>query len=119
MRKNDNYGEYFNQLRELYDIGELTNVINRIVESMNHRFLLSVVEEKFKSHDFGSAKDLLLHDAPADTAFVLDEVNYAEILKRLKSIIEVKEKSELKVKITEEHIEKVKKYLSKYEKLLQ
>lgn len=109
--KNDNYGEYFNQLRELYDMGELTNVINRIVESMNHRFLLSVVEEKFKSHDFGSAKDLLLHDAPADTAFVLDEVNYAEILKRLKSIIEVKEKRELKVKITEEHIEKVKKYL--------
>ena len=29
--KNDHYGEYFNQLRELYEKGELTNVINRIV----------------------------------------------------------------------------------------
>ena len=60
--KNDRYGEYFNQLRDLYDKGELTNVINRIVEDMNHNFLLKVVEDEFKSHDFGSAKDLLLHD---------------------------------------------------------
>ena len=109
--KNDNYGEYFNQLRELYEQNELTNVINRIVERMNHDFLLSVVEEKFKSRDFGSARDLLLHDAPAETAFVLNDVDYAKIIERLKAIIEIKEKDELKVKITDEHIKKVKAYL--------
>ena len=109
--KNDHYGEYFNQLRELYEKGELTNVINRIVQHMNHRFVLRVVEDEFKSHDFGSAKELLLHDLPAERATVLYEVNEKQILERLKAIIEVKEKSETTVPITQEHIDKVKKYL--------
>lgn len=109
--KNDHYGEYFNQLRELYEKGELTNVINRIVQHMNHRFVLRVVEDEFKSHDFESAKDLLLHDLPAERATVLYDVNEKQILERLKAIIEVKEKSETTVPITQEHIDKVKKYL--------
>ena len=109
--KNDHYGEYFNQLRELYEKGELTNVINRIVQHMNHRFVLRVVEDEFKSHDFGSAKELLLHDLPAERATVLYDVNEKQILERLKAIIEVKEKSETTVPITQEHINKVKKYL--------
>ena len=109
--KNDHYGEYFNQLRELYEKGELTNVINRIVQHMNHRFVLRVVEDEFKSHDFGSAKDLLLHDLPAERATVLYDVDEKQILERLKAIIEVKEKSETTVPITQEHIDKVKKYL--------
>lgn len=109
--KNDHYGEYFNQLRELYEKGELTNVINRIVQHMNHRFVLRVVEDEFKSHDFGSAKELLLHDLPAERATVLYDVNEKQILERLKVIIEVKEKSETTVPITQEHIDKVKKYL--------
>lgn len=109
--KNDHYGEYFNQLRELYEKGELTNVINRIVQHMNHRFVLRVVADEFKSHDFGSAKELLLHDLPAERATVLYDVNEKQILERLKAIIEVKEKSETTVPITQEHIDKVKKYL--------
>ena len=109
--KNDHYGEYFNQLRELYEKGELTNVINRIVQHMNHRFVLRVVEDEFKSHDFGSAKELLLHDLPAERATVLYDVNEKQIFERLKAIIEVKEKSEPTVPITQEHIDKVKKYL--------
>ena len=109
--KNDHYGEYFNQLRELYEKGELTNVINRIVQHMNHRFVLRVVEDEFKSHDFGSAKELLLHDLPAERATVLYDVKEKQILERLKAIIEVKEKSETTVPITQEHIDKVKKYL--------
>lgn len=109
--KNDNFGEYFNELRELYDNGELTNVINRIVENMNHRFLLSVVEEKFKPHDLGSAKNLLLHEAPLERAFVLSSVDTQKIVNTLKNLIDVKEKDETKVKITDYHIEKIKKYL--------
>ena len=109
--KNDHYGEYFNQLRELYDRGELTNVINRIVESINHQFLLRVVQEKFKSHDLGSSKELLLHDYPAERAHILYDVDEKTIVDRLKSIIEVKERSETTVILTDEHIEKVKKYL--------
>ena len=109
--KNDHYGEYFNQLRELYEKGELTNVINRIVENMNHRFLLRVVQQKFKSHDFGSAKELLLHDLPAERATVLYDVDEKEIVDRLKTMIEVKEKNETSIEVTQEHVDKVRKYL--------
>ena len=109
--KNDRYGEYFNQLRELYDKGELTNVINRIVENMNHQFLLHVVEDEFKSHDFGSARELLMHEYPAETAHVLYDVDEKAIVERLKALIDVREKKELTVTITQEHIEKIKKYL--------
>lgn len=109
--KNDHYGEYFNQLRELYDKGELTNVINRIVESMNHQFLLSIVQEEFKSHDLGSSRELLLKDAPAKRAHVLYDVDTKEIVERLKAIIDVKERSETTVEITQAHVDKIKKYL--------
>ena len=109
--KNDRFGEYFNQLRELYDKGELTNVINRIVENMSHKFLLRVVEDQFNPHDFGSAKDLLAHEYPAETAFVLYDIDKDAIVERLKVIIDVKEKSETSVTVTQEHIDKVKKYL--------
>lgn len=109
--KNDNGGEYFNELRLLYEHGELTNIINRIVENMGHRFLLSVIEDRFKSHDLGSSKNLILHDAPNERAYVLSAVDTQTIIERLKHIIDVKEKEETKVKVTSEHIEKVKKYL--------
>lgn len=109
--KNDHYGEYFNQLRELYDKGELTNVINRIVENMNHRFLLRVVQEEFKSHDLGSAKELLLHDFPAEHATALYDIDEKMVVERLKSLIDVKEKSETTIEVAQEHIDKVKKYL--------
>jgi len=109
--KNDRYGEYFNQLRVLYDKGELTNVINRIVESMNHSFLLRVVQDKFKSHDLGSAKELLLHDFPAEHANVLYDIDEEKVIERLKAIIDVKERSETTIEVTEEHVDKVEKYL--------
>ena len=77
----------------------------------SHRCVLRVVEDEFKSHDFGSAKELLLHDLPAERATVLYDVDEKQILERLKAIIEVKERSETTVPITQEHIDKVKKYL--------
>ena len=109
--ENDQFGGYFNKLRQLYDKGELTNVINRIVESTNHQFLLRVVLDTFKSHDFGSAKELLLHEYPAETAHVLYDVDERAIVERLKALIDVKDKSDLTIAVTQEHVEKIKKYL--------
>lgn len=109
--KNDNHGQYFNQLRELYEKGELTNVINRVVQHMNHRFVLQVVNEEFKSNDFGSARELLLHDAPAKRSTILYEIDEKALLERLKAIIEVREKRETTIEVTQEHMDKVKQYL--------
>ena len=89
--KNDCSGNYFNELRDLYDNNELTNVINRIIEDMNHRFLLKVIEDKFKSHDLGSSKNLLLQDFPLNRSLILNNINIDEVITKLKELIEVKE----------------------------
>ncbi len=38
------YGGHFRLLLDLYERGELTNVINRVVENINHSFAKSVIE---------------------------------------------------------------------------
>lgn len=57
--KNVDNGKYFFHLYDLYNKNELENVINRIIEDNNHRFAISVIEQEFKSHDYGSLKQLL------------------------------------------------------------
>ncbi len=46
-------GTHFRHLYDLYEADELTNAVNRIVEDMNHRFLLSVLQKDFVSSDLG------------------------------------------------------------------
>ena len=56
------YGGHFRQLLDLYEKGELTNVINRVVENINHSFTRSVVERTFKSHDISVTAANMLRD---------------------------------------------------------
>ena len=60
--KNYQYEGHFRHLKDLYEKNELTNAINRIVEDMNHEFTIKVLTRDFKSHDFGSAKDIMRKD---------------------------------------------------------
>lgn len=53
------YGGHFRQLLDLYEKGELTNVINRVVEDMNHRFTKSVVERITANNLLGDRVDSL------------------------------------------------------------
>lgn len=57
----DNYkdGRNFERLIDIKNKGQLTNVINRIIQDDNHRFLTEVINRTFKSSDFGSLKELL------------------------------------------------------------
>ena len=45
------YEGHFRGLRDLYEHGELTSAINRVVEDLNHRFTLEVLTRSFRSHD--------------------------------------------------------------------
>ena len=56
------YGGHFRQLLDLYERGELTNVINRVVENINHSFTKEVIERTFKSHDIAVTAANLLRD---------------------------------------------------------
>lgn len=109
--KNYSAGKYFNSLIEPYHNNELTNIINRIIEDFNHNFVIEVIEKKFKSHDLGSAKQILLHDAPDPKSHVLYEIDYQQLLSKLKTLLEIKEKEQLNTIITKKHLYQIKQYL--------
>ena len=109
--KNDNFGQGFKGLKVLYDNDELTNVINRIIENMNHDFLIKVIKDKFKSHDLGSTKQLLLHKNN-DISHVLYDIDTDNVIQKLKELIEIKEKEEIIIEINNTHLSEIKEYLA-------
>ena len=108
--KNYEYEGHFRSLRELYEKNELTNVINRIVEDINHRFTLEVLTREFRSGDLRiSAKNLRKkREKPND---ILDQVDLQKINLRLKELLEIRNKSEQTVEIQESHRREIKEYL--------
>ena len=105
-------GEYFRHLQSLYEAGELTGAINRIIEDMNHRFLLRILLSKFKSHDLGSAADVLRKDRNPDRrSDILDRIDTEAVTNRLMSLLDIRNKEEQSVGITNVHVEEIKEYL--------
>ena len=101
---------HFRSLQELYDAGELTNAINRIVEDVNHRFTIEVLMRNFKSGDLSRSAQNLRRDRfkPTD---VLDKVDIGAVTKRLKHLLQIRDKAELSVGIGEAHRAEIKEYL--------
>ena len=103
-------GGRFRSLWELYDNNELTSVINRVVEDINHRFTLEVLVRDFKSTDLAISAGNLRRDRskPND---VLDKVNVEEITRKLKSLLEIKNRKEQRVGLNDVHVDEIKEYL--------
>ncbi len=109
-------GSHFRKLSELYEAGELTSAINRIIEDLNHRFLVSVLEEDFRSHDLGLAKKNLLKERdPNLRSKALESIDEEAVVKRLMEILEIKNESGLSVPLSEEHVREIKEYLQALE----
>ena len=109
--KNYEYEGHFRSLRELYEKHELTNVINRIVEDINHRFTMEVLTRKFNSGDLQiSAKNLRKdRENPND---VLDRIDLKKTNQRLKELLEIRDKEEQTVEIQDAHRREIKEYLA-------
>ena len=104
------YGGHFRALYDLYEKNELTSAINRVVEDVNHRFTLDVLTKDFMSHDLGvSAKNLRNDRQNPDD--ILDRIDKEEFTKRLKNLLEIRNKEEQTVTISEEHRREIKEYL--------
>ena len=105
-------GGHFRHLRDLYEAGELTNAINRIIESMNKSFLVSVVEKRFRSGDLGNTRNNLRKETdPARRSDALENIDEYKVLKRMKAVLDIKEKEELTVGLTPAHMTEIKEYL--------
>lgn len=105
-------GGHFRHLIDLYEAGELTNAVNRIIEDMNHRFLASVITGEFISHDFGSSREIdRKRSAAAGEVGILDRIDADRITKKLKKILDIRNRDELRVGISADHIKEIKEYL--------
>lgn len=101
---------HFRSLQELYDAGELTSAINRIVEDVNHRFTIDVLTRNFKSNDLKISASNLRRDRfkPTD---ILDRIDINIVSKRLKKLLLIKDKIEQTINISEVHRAEIKEYL--------
>lgn len=105
-------GNYFRHLRGLYEAGELTGAINRIIESMNHQFLLRILTETFKSHDLGSAAQTLRNQPDSEKRTdILDRIDKKAVTNQLMNLLEIRNGQDRKVGITQEHAAEIKEYL--------
>ncbi|MBQ9989535.1 MAG: AAA family ATPase [Lachnospiraceae bacterium] len=105
-------GGYFRHLQGLYEADELTGAINRIIEDMNHRFLIRILISKFKSHDLGSAAEVLRKDRnPEKRSDILDRIDTETVTKRLVDMLEIRNKEEQSIGIMNVHVEEIKEYL--------
>ncbi len=104
------YGGHFRQLLDLYERGELTNIINRVVENINHSFTRSVVERTFKSHDISVTAANMLRDRenPIDIKahMDLDAVTFG-----IMQMLDILNKEEQSIDIEDRHMAQIKEYL--------
>ena len=105
-------GGHFKGLYELYEKGELTGAINRIIEDMNHDFLVSVLDRDFTSHDYGEAASNLRRARDVDERTdILDRINRNSITTHLMQILEIRNRNALNTTLTEAHVSEIKAYL--------
>lgn len=107
--KNYQYEGHFRHLKDLYEKNELTNAINRIVEDINHEFTIKILTRNFKSHDFGSAKDIMRKDRENPTD-ILDDVDGKKLTENLMSLLEILNKENQTVDIDDIHRIEIKEY---------
>ena len=87
----------------MYEKNELTSVINRIVEDINHRFTLEVL-----TRDFNSCN---LRKDRTHSTDILAQIDIVQVNQTLKELLEIRDKQEQSIQITDAHRKEIKEYL--------
>lgn len=96
-------------LDELHEAKELTNVINRVIEDIDHRFIVDVVEKDFTSTDLAMAIRNNRRSKDLSGAFdIIDKHAVVEALKKRMSIVDAES---AKVKVLPRHLAVIREYL--------
>ena len=101
---------HFRNLYSLYQKNELTSAINRVVEDMNHQFTVQVLTKDFVSHDIGQSARNLRNDrvSPND---ILDRIDLEEVTRKLRNLLEIRNRNEQSIEIEDIHCREIKEYL--------
>lgn len=105
------YGGHFRSLLDLYEKGELTNVINRVVENINHSFTRRVVERTFKSHDIAVTASNLLRDREAPMNIKV-HMDLDAVTRGMMQMLDILNKEEQSIQIEDYHMAQIEEYLT-------
>ena len=105
------YGGHFRQLLDLYERGELTNVINRVVENINHSFTRSVVERTFRSHDISVTAANMLRDRE-NSINIKEHMDLDAVTFGIMQVLDILNKEEQSIDIENSHMIQIKEYLA-------
>ena len=103
-------GNHFRHLHKLYVHNELTNVINRVVEDINHRFTKEVLIKQFRSNDLAISARNLRKDIN-NPSTILDEIDIETFNKHLKQMLEILDINEMTIPLNDMHAKEIKEYL--------
>ncbi len=104
------YGGHFRLLSDLYERGELTNVINRVVENINHSFTKTVIERTFRSHDLNVTAANLLRDRKKPVN-LKEHMEEDAVTAGLKQMLDILDKEEQSIEIEADHMQQIREYL--------
>lgn len=129
-------GTHFRHLYDLYEKKELTSAINRLIEHSSHDFLVRILTDEFQSHEGGikttengrvkalseacldrtydlglTARNLLHARELSEQVDLYEKLDVGEVTKKLVEILEIKNKEDQSVEITETHVEEIHEYL--------
>ena len=105
-------GRHFRLLIDLYEADELTNAINRIIEDMNHRFVLSTLVRKFESADLKLASSNIARSTdPRRQTNALLKADVPRVTKRLMDILDIRRAEDLKAGLTDGTAAQIREYL--------
>ncbi len=103
-------GGHFRHLYELYEKGELTSAINRVVEDINHRFTKEILTKTFESNDLAVSARNLLHDR-SEPIDIIQNIDEDAVTKFVKAMLDILNKEEQTIEIDETHAYQIKEYL--------
>ena len=107
--KNDIVSNQYKHLSEIYKQDKLTGIINKIVEDINHSFLKEVVSLSFKSHDFGSLKQIISQN----NVDIIDKIDEKQLIDKLKTKLQIKD-----VKVDDNQLNEIKTFLYKLDLII-
>lgn len=109
--KSYQYGGHFRLLLDLYERGELTNVINRVVENINHSFTKDVIERTFRSHDISVTASNLLRDREKPVN-IKEHMDVDEVTSGIMKMLDILNKEDQSIDIDADHMSQIKEYLT-------
>lgn len=103
-------GSHFRHLFSLYEKGELTSAINRVVEDINHRFTVDVLTKTFRSSDLSISARNLLKDK-SNSIDILSNIDRESVEDRLIQTLEILNIEDQTIDIDETCALEIKEYL--------